>query len=163
MPLFPSSIPFTEIEASLSRYITTSSMMVSRTWTANLSPPLTWATTPSYLQIAPWRGRRQIQIGPNPKHYQKPCHCLRPRNRRVTSWSVTSDKMGLTVFMTCASWTNMPSTILQRHLKSVYRRRSRQRRKCTRRLDFNNIDNSIPLLPLLKDFWGCRQRLNWKV
>ena len=75
---------------------------------------------------------------------------------------MTSFRMGLTVFTAWASWTQMPSSIWQRHQKSSYNKRRGQRRRFILRLDSNNVDTSIHLLPLLMGCLGWRQQPPWK-
>ena len=131
------------------------------TWPVKHFPHLTCATTPSYLQVAPWTSRRQSLPGPQAQPSWTTCRCQRPRNRRKTSWYVTSGRMGLILFTTCASWTQMPSPIQLILQRSAYRRRRERRSACTWRHAYISADTFPPMLPQLMDFWVWKQWLPW--
>ena len=160
-PDSPSATPLTARGVASSRRVTMSSVTGSRIWQAGHSPPLTYATTPSYTRVAPWRGRNLSPPDPVTTPNRGTLH-QRPQNRRETFWSGTYGPTGQTVFTTCVSWTLMQSPIGRIPLRDVWRRRRGVRRRCTWMLAFSSVDTSHPSLPLLMDFSGWRRRLPWK-
>ena len=125
-PVSEYAMPSTAIGAVSSWRITTSSMMGLRTCPEKSSHLLIYATNHLYSQVAPWRFQRKVWPGPKPNSQR---HNYMPQNRRATHWSVTSRRIGLTVFMTCVLWTRMLSPFRRRNRKVSSRGRTGKKKE----------------------------------
>ena len=118
--------------------------------------------TPSFTQIAPWRGRRLRQLGQAEPATMYKCSRQRPRNRRATFLSGTSGNRGQTVFTTYVSWTLTSRRTGQRTQRSASTRRNGGEIRCIWRISSSSVGTSPPLLPRWTGFWGWRWKIPWK-